>query len=40
MGGGTRRGKAPPVPVFSGENLECQLDDWLPSLERASIWNA
>ena len=35
-----RRGKAPPVSAFSGEDLECQLDDWLPSLERASTWNA
>ena len=35
-----RRGKVPPVSAFSGEDLECQLDDWLPSLERASTWNA
>ena len=28
------------MPVFSGENLECQLDDWHPSLDRASVWNA
>ena len=35
----TRRGRAPPVAQFSGEDLECQLDDWLPSLERASVWN-
>ena len=35
-----RRGKAPPVSAFLGEDLECQLDDWLPSLERASTWNA
>ena len=35
-----RRGKAPPIGEFSGEDLECQLDDWLPSLERASTWNA
>ena len=34
-----RRGKPPPVGQFSGEDLECQLDDWLPSLERASVWN-
>ena len=33
-------GKAPPVSQFLGEDLECQLDDWLPSLERASVWNA
>ena len=34
-----RRGKAPPVSKFTGENIECQLDEWLPSLERASVWN-
>ena len=34
-----RRGKAPPVDAFSGENDEIQLDDWLPALERASSWN-
>ena len=33
------RGKAPPVNEFSGEDLECLLDDWLPSLNRASFWN-
>ena len=38
--GAPRRGKAPPVREFTGEDLECQLDDWLPSLERASVWNA
>ncbi len=34
-----RRGKAPPVGAFSGEDVEWQLDEWLPSLERASVWN-
>jgi len=34
------RGKAPSVSQFSGEDLECQLDDCLPSLERVSVWNA
>ena len=34
------RGKAPPVSQLSGEDMECQLDDWLLSLERASVWNA
>ena len=34
-----RRGKAPPVDSFLGENVEVQLDDWLPALERASSWN-
>ena len=36
----TRRGKAPPVNEFSGEDPECLLEDWLPSFERASLWNA
>ena len=35
-----RRGKAPPLSTFSGEDPECLLDDWLPSIERASTWNA
>ena len=35
-----RRGKAPPLSKFSGEDPECLLDDWLPSIERASTWNA
>ena len=34
-----RRGKAPPVDQFSGENEDVQLDDWLPVLERAAVWN-
>ena len=34
-----RRGKAPPVNEFSGDEPECLLEDWLPSLERASLWN-
>ena len=33
-------GKAPPVSEFTGEDLEYILDDWLPSLECASQWNA
>lgn len=35
----TRRGKAPPVDAFTGENPETTLDDWLPSLQRAATWN-
>ena len=35
-----RGGKAPPISKFSGEDPEYILDDWLPSLERASQWNA
>ena len=34
-----RRGKAPPVDSFTGEDPEIQLDDWLPTLLRASQWN-
>lgn len=35
----TRRGRAPPVELFSGENTETTLEDWLPSLTRAAEWN-
>ena len=34
-----RRGKAPPVDPFTGEDPECRLDDWLPTLRRAADWN-
>ena len=34
-----RRGNAPPIPFFSGEDPAVNVDDWLPSLERASTWN-
>ena len=34
-----RRGKAPPVDSFTGEDMEIQLDDWIPALKRASVWN-
>ena len=34
-----RHGKAPPVEQFTGENLDGLLDDWLPTLERAGVWN-
>ena len=33
------RGKAPPVDAFTGEEAELRLEDWLPTLERASSWN-
>ena len=36
----SRRGKAPPVNEFNGENPECRLEDWLPTLERACSWNS
>ena len=34
-----RRGKAPPVDPFTGEDPECRLDDWLPALRRSADWN-
>ena len=35
----TRRGKAPPVDSYTGEDAEITLDDWLPSVQRAAEWN-
>ena len=35
-----RRGKAPPVDSFTGEEPDVRFDDWLPSLERAATWNS
>lgn len=32
-------GKAPPIDPFRGNDPEVQLDDWLPTLERAAVWN-
>lgn len=29
----------PPISIFTGENVKYQLEEWLPSLERASTWN-
>ena len=40
IGAGPRRGKAPPVDSFSGDDGDTCFDDWLPSLERAASWNA
>uniref|UniRef100_A0A1X7SUF3 CCHC-type domain-containing protein n=1 Tax=Amphimedon queenslandica TaxID=400682 RepID=A0A1X7SUF3_AMPQE len=34
-----RKGKSPPIEMFSGEDQEITLDDWLPSLRRAADWN-
>ena len=34
-----RRGKALPVEPYTGEDESIQLDDWLPTLERAGQWN-
>ena len=34
-----RKGKAPPVEPFTGEDQAVKLEDWLPILKRASAWN-
>ena len=34
-----RRGKAPPIEPFTGESPSVHWDDWLPTLERAAMWN-
>ncbi len=34
-----RRGKAPPVEVFTGEDPETRLEDWLSALQRTARWN-
>jgi hypothetical protein len=31
--------KAPPVDPFNGEKPDLRLNDWLPNLERAALWN-
>ena len=36
----SHRGKSLPVSKFTGEDPECQLDDWLSTLERACMWNS
>ena len=35
----SRRGKAPPVDIFTGEDPDVRFDDWLPALDRVSAWN-
>ena len=35
----TRRGKASPIDAFTGDDVETQFDDWLPTLDRAASWN-
>ena len=34
-----RRGKASQVDAFTGGNPENHLEDWLPTIDRAAIWN-
>lgn len=33
-----RRGKAPPIDKFSGEEAHVRFEDWLPSLMRVAEW--
>ena len=35
---GRRKGKAPPIDTFSGEDIGIYFDDWLPSLSRVAEW--
>ena len=35
----TRHGKAPPIDPFCGNDPDVRLDDWLPTLEHAALWN-
>ena len=34
-----RRGKAPPIDQYTGEDPEIRFDNWLPALQRAAHWN-
>ena len=34
-----RQGKAPPVDAFTGEHPDIRFEDWLPTLDGASLWN-
>ena len=35
----SRRGRAPSIDLFTGEDSSIRLDDWLPGLNLASRWN-
>ena len=35
----SRRGKAPPIEPFTGEGIDMLFEEWLPSFERAVVWN-
>ena len=35
-----RRGKAPPIDPYTGEDPEVRVNDWFPALRRAASWNA
>ena len=32
-------GKTPQVDAFTGDDIEIRLDDWLPTLDCATVWN-
>ena len=34
-----RKGKAPPVDLFTGEGSDVLWEDWFPTLERTTTWN-
>ena len=34
-----RRGKAPPIDLFTAGSIGITFDDWLLTLERTAIWN-
>ena len=35
----SRKGRAPPIDQYTGEDADVRFDDWLPSLRRAADWN-
>ena len=36
---GPRKGKAPPIEPYTGENVELHFEEWLITLNRAADWN-
>ena len=39
VGGHARHGKALPVEPFTGEKPDVLWEDWIPTFERAAVWN-
>ena len=37
---GGRKGRAPSMDPFFGDSIDIMFDDWLPSLERAAVYNS
>ena len=35
----SRKGRAPPIDQYTGEDADVRFDDWLPYLRRAADWN-